>query len=309
MTTTYFPFDSGAGANVKEEQWSQMARYWRNDGILPDNPGGAFTAPNDIQNKLQVVGDDSTLSVIVFTGSAWIQGHFFDTDSNIDKTLSSVTTSGNSRIDMVVLRLDWLENTISVEVIEGTEATNPTAPSLTKNFGSRWEIPLAQVAVPYGATTGLDCTIVDKRKPALSVDMVPVCEIGMAADQTVTSSTNYQKLNLDTVRYDNFDMADVDNKRVSIRMNGLYLVKLNTRMSSASVINTITLNDSPATSNFVARSEGVKESSLTWIGNLNDGQTIGAWVYNNSGSNVTWNVTNVYTPSLTVVRMGDKATS
>jgi hypothetical protein len=150
MAKTYFPFDTGPGANVYELDWSKMARHWLPSGVID----------NEL-NEFAVSTNDSGLDVQVASGRAWIMGHFFESDAA--ETLAiGPNGSGNPRIDRVVIRLDWTANTIDLAVVAGTPAASPTAPALTQS-ATVWEIPLAQVAVANGAVNILSANITDGR--------------------------------------------------------------------------------------------------------------------------------------------------
>ena len=150
MTQTYFPFDAGAGANVTESQWSSMGQYWRGSGVIA-------TAAN----YLEVYGDSSGMQAKVKTGKAWIKGHYFESDAVVTLAVSAADPS-NPRWDRVVVHLDWTGNTIALTVLTGTAGASPTAPTLTQS-ASIWEIPLARVYVPAGASTIRVGDVVDER--------------------------------------------------------------------------------------------------------------------------------------------------
>lgn len=150
MTQIYFPFDSGAGANVTEAQWSLMAKNWLNTGVI-----------KDVLNELLCFADSTGMQVKVKSGQAWMQGHFFQ--SAAEETLSiSNADSTNPRIDRVIVRIDWTANTIQLAVLSGTPAVSPSAPSLTQN-NTRWEISLAQVYVGANVSTIAAGNITDER--------------------------------------------------------------------------------------------------------------------------------------------------
>lgn len=150
MTQSYFPFDSGMGASVTEIQWKDMARHWMDTGVML----GTF-------DDLGVYADSSGMRVKVRPGSAWIEGHFFKSDT--EEILPISTADGtNPRIDRVVIRLDWAINTISLVVLQGTPSVNPVAPALTQNTG-RWEFPLAKVRVNASVATIVPSSITDER--------------------------------------------------------------------------------------------------------------------------------------------------
>lgn len=140
MTKTYWPFDTGAGAASYEDRWSEMARLWRQTGVLPDE-----------LNELEVYGDSSGMQVKTKSGKAWIRGHMFSSDAE-EMLVISAAHATLHRIDRIILKLDWGADTITLIVLEGTAAASPTAPSLTQS-ASVWEISLAQVYVEAASTT------------------------------------------------------------------------------------------------------------------------------------------------------------
>lgn len=150
MTQTYFPFDSGQGANVQEDQWSKMSQHWLNTGVI-----------KGMLNELQVYADSTGMRVKVKTGQSWIQGHFYE--SNAEEIIAIGTAdSSNPRIDRVIVRLDWAANTIQLAVLQGVPAVSPVAPALTQN-SSRWEIPLAQIRVNAAVSTIAAGNVTDER--------------------------------------------------------------------------------------------------------------------------------------------------
>lgn len=157
MTQTYYPFDAGAGANITESQWSAMAKYWRGTGVLPG-----------VLNTLEVYGDSSGMQVKVKTGSAWIEGHYFNSDAIVTLAVAAADVT-NPRIDNVVVRVDWTNNTIALAVLTGTPAGSPTIPAVTQS-ASIWEISLANVAVAAGASTVAAGNVTDKRSYSYAVD-------------------------------------------------------------------------------------------------------------------------------------------
>jgi hypothetical protein len=165
MAETYHPFDAGAGANIVEAQWRAMARHWVH--------GGSGVLATEL-NKLSTIGDSTGMQVKVDTGRAWVAGHFYENDAQ--RTLAiEANSSGNPRIDRVVVRADFTANTITATIIKGTPAGSPTAPAITQST-SVWDIPLAQVAVANGAVTIAAGNVTDERmlvSPTLPAMRVP----------------------------------------------------------------------------------------------------------------------------------------
>jgi hypothetical protein len=149
MAQTYFPFDSGPGANVQENQWSKMAQHWVGTGVL-----------KTIMNELLVYADSTGMQVKVKSGAAYIKGHYYENDVEGSLAIASSTTL--PRIDRAILRCDWTTNTIQLAVLQGTPSITPVAPNLTQTT-SRWEISLAQIAVGASVSTISAASVTDER--------------------------------------------------------------------------------------------------------------------------------------------------
>ena len=100
--------------------------------------------PNPATN-LQVVPSNTGLGIIVKAGSALIDHHYFESDSDESFTLASADVALN-RIDRVVVQLDVSNRLIDIVVKKGTNATNPSAPALLNNDTVK-EISLATIRI------------------------------------------------------------------------------------------------------------------------------------------------------------------
>lgn len=102
----------------------------------------------------------SGLNLSVNAGRAWIKGKYYN--NTTPYLLPAITTpTGATRIDRVVLRLD---NTISgrdisIQYLQGTAATSPVPPALTRT-DTIYELCLANVTV---AANAVNVTITDTR--------------------------------------------------------------------------------------------------------------------------------------------------
>ncbi len=135
MAEIYGPFDSGVGANFRESEWSEMFRHMVSDGIVPG-----------YLNSLQVHADNTGMQVKVKSGAVYTRGHWYRSDA--ERTLAITAAHATlARWDLVILKLDWTNNLITVEVKTGTAAASPADPALTQNT-SLWETALARVIVP-----------------------------------------------------------------------------------------------------------------------------------------------------------------
>lgn len=69
-----------------------------------------------------------------------------------ETVLLTANASSNRRQDYVVAEVNWTTNTTTIKALAGVAATNPTPPALTQSAGALWQVPLARVTVPAGAT-------------------------------------------------------------------------------------------------------------------------------------------------------------
>lgn len=155
MTTQYFPFDAGAGSSVTEAQWTLMARLWRLAGVIPSDEGKNLDA-------LEVYADSTGLHVKAKSGEAWIQGHYFQSDSVETIPLVAAHATLN-RYDLIVAELDWANNTIALSKVTGTPSSSPSVPSPTRS-STVWQLPLASVLVDAGATSIPASKVTDMRQ-------------------------------------------------------------------------------------------------------------------------------------------------
>lgn len=183
----YYPFATGLGANVTEAQWRQMARLWRTTGVVPAGESGL--------NELAVGqrGAGANMSVDVATGWAWVLGEFGALTA-LENVGIAANATGNPRIDLVILRADFVNDVVELDVLVGTPAVAPVEPALTQNT-SIWEIPLAAVDVAAAAVSILTANIRDRRTFTLSLpqlankEPVRVATTTALAASTVTGTT------------------------------------------------------------------------------------------------------------------------
>lgn len=119
--------------------------YCDNLAVIISN--GVLRSTND---DLKVTA--SGLNLTVNAGRAWIKGHYFNNTTAYSMPAITPPTGG-SRIDNVVLRFDntITGRTISLEYVEGTAATSPVAPALTRT-DDIFELCIAQITVAANAT-------------------------------------------------------------------------------------------------------------------------------------------------------------
>lgn len=184
MTKSYYPFDSGAGANVIEAQWAKMARLFCPSGVVYGQ-----------LNQLEAFADNTGMNVKVKSGQAFVEGFFFESDAQETLNLSAADPT-NPRIDRVIVRLDRTANTIDLAILTGTPAGSPSAPALTQT-ATTWEISLARIAVAASDTSIAAGDVTDERGFTVNWEApnIPVT-IRKTADESVSLSTTLQDDNL-----------------------------------------------------------------------------------------------------------------
>jgi len=153
MTLTYGFYDSSSSDRVYNAK--QFGSIF--DGIIED---GVYAGIGD---KFMVVEDSPvSMDVIVGTGRAWFNHTWTLSDATISKTLATADALLN-RIDVVYLEVNEDSGTRanSINVLTGTPASSPVAPTLT-NTASIHQYPLAHVYVGAAVTSVSQANITNK---------------------------------------------------------------------------------------------------------------------------------------------------
>jgi hypothetical protein len=149
----YAPFDSGPGANVTEDTWRLMMRHML---------GSASGIIRAFENEFAVTANASGMQVFVDSGECWMRGHFGRKTTSTTLPIAAAHAT-LPRKDRVILRADFLNNVISLEVLTGTAAASPTEPTLTQNT-TVWETALAVVDVTAADVTIAANQVTDDRR-------------------------------------------------------------------------------------------------------------------------------------------------
>lgn len=138
---TYAPFDSGNGSNVTEDTWRKF---------MKKNQGGSGIMQG-VLNSFYTFGDSSGMQIKIQSGECWIEGHWGTNTSQVTHAIAAAHAT-LPRKDRAVLRADFTNNRIEIDVKTGTAAASPTVPTLTQD-SSMHETSLAVVDVPAAAST------------------------------------------------------------------------------------------------------------------------------------------------------------
>lgn len=145
MASSTWP--DGTPRTVDDNEYEILGSAWSTDGIAgsPADTPVVYADSSGMQVKLR------SGKYGVVHGKGWYSG-----TSDITKAISA-NSSGQPRIDLVVLGLDRATQLVTEYVKAGSPSSNPQPPALQRDAtGSgtgKWEIPLARVAVANGAAT------------------------------------------------------------------------------------------------------------------------------------------------------------
>jgi len=129
--------------------WRKMFSKYNSGGVI-----------DSYLNELEVIGISQ--GVQVKSGAALVDGWFYENDDIFSVSLDLPTT--NPRIDCIVLRMNYVTQTVRITVVDGTEAATPNAPAVTQIHGVTWDLKLAEVTI----TTAGAITVVNRRKFAIT---------------------------------------------------------------------------------------------------------------------------------------------
>lgn len=109
-------------------------------GVSPD-PGLRVTATSP-----------ASANVEVSPGCALVRGTWYQNDTAIMLPIAP-NSSGNTRIDTVVLEKSVVSQVVRLGVVPGTPSSTPVPATLTQNDISLWQIPIAYVTVANSFTS------------------------------------------------------------------------------------------------------------------------------------------------------------
>lgn len=226
----FFPYDAGAGADVLEAQWRTMAKWWTTDGPVRLEDIGSLTS-----------GTTGARSITVGPGRCWVRGAAGEFTGTT--TVSFATNaSGNPRVDLVVLRNDFVANKIQMDVLQGTPAGSPVAPTPTQNT-AKWEVPLYAVTCANGFSAVAAGDIVDVRQWAQGRppggQLVAACAALRTTNQSIPSGVWTAVSFTDADDYDTVSLHNPSSNasRFTIPggMTGLWEFKVNTAWAASAV--------------------------------------------------------------------------
>jgi hypothetical protein len=172
MTQYGLPFDGILIGDATKAPYS--AAEWARQYLLRHGVGTAFPnygvfrgSGNGSREPLEVLATNPVSAAIeVQPGAALVNGRFYESTA-AEQLAIAANAAGNPRIDTIVLRLDFVSQTVRLAVLQGAAAASPVRQTLTQN-ASFWEIPLADVAVANGFTTLAQSTITPRQRDVIT---------------------------------------------------------------------------------------------------------------------------------------------
>jgi hypothetical protein len=169
-------FNSVNGDRRYDAAW--FARYFATfigNGVFPNPSTG-----------LQVT-ENGNMTTVIQPGDGWINGYFLTNDGQY--ILQHANADGVlSRIDRVVMQLDYAGRIINIVIKKGAFASSPVAPAIQRD-PDYYELVLADVLIRPGITEILQSDITDQR---LNSDLCGIVHGTVKQVDTTTIFDQYQ---------------------------------------------------------------------------------------------------------------------
>lgn len=322
MAQSSFPFEN---LDTSETQFSYWARNFAVNGVVKTS---SSTNPLGVNYY-------SGLLLAAQPGQAFIRGHYYINDSLIIFSATNPDAT-NPRIDNVVLELDPTANTILLKYVAGTAASSPVAPALTQTDTGVYQMKLAEIYVPAGATSASQFTYTDYRnfvarplgawtttnRPAAA--LVNVNQLGLNTSnnqleilQASGSTYRYQPLPIGKNWLINagFDVWQRGTSSTTVTTSGAYVAdgwrvvpsgaSMTVARATAAFGNAseygLQITGATSGTNWQVQqrleAQTVRQIKSEMDASTNTYLTASAWVYNNSGTSMTVTAA-TYTPQL-----------
>lgn len=112
------------------------------------------------ENSLAVLASEN-MSVVVKSGRAFINGYYYENDSDLQLNFDTADGVLN-RIDRIVVRWSLANRAINIAILKGTPGSAPTAASITRN-SEIFELAIADIYIQKGAVKINQNNITDLR--------------------------------------------------------------------------------------------------------------------------------------------------
>lgn len=183
---------TGDAGPYSDDQWTDV---WKTQVSPVIATAGVF---QDQLNVLDLSGLPAT-PVDIATGRALVNGIWYESDASV--AIAVPTPAANPRVDRIVLRADWVLQTVRLTRIAGAEAAAPVPPALVQVDGTTWDLPLWQVHTTVG---GVITVFRDERSFIGQYEPVGV------SDQRVYMESEFYLPDTAMVNNDRFDNWEIE---------------------------------------------------------------------------------------------------
>jgi hypothetical protein len=171
MAQDSWPSPAHNTRQVTDAEYERMAARWSDDGV--------YGSPGDPP----VVTAGTGLSVTIRASvQASVRGHLWYSGTTDTSLAIAANSSGQTRTDRIVLRLDRSDWTVRAVVRQGTPGSGAPALVQDPSVTDLWEIPLAQASVLNGAAsvtvTRSELYVGGRFRPATSSTRNPAPVVG-----------------------------------------------------------------------------------------------------------------------------------
>ncbi len=225
MTERSFPATSSANGGVTSMLLADLAQARVATGGMRN---GVLAGE---LNNLEVYADSTGMQVKRKSGRATLNGSYYSDDA--EKTLAIANADlTNPRIDLVVLTRDALTGVVITEVVTGTPAASPAAPTLTSH-----QMEIGRVAVGAGVSTiaAGNATMTERVFAVPDIRGTPVAKLYRATNQSINSGS-LTAIQFSQALIDNLNQWSAGNTtRLVCRISGEYRVSGRARFAGNAV--------------------------------------------------------------------------
>lgn len=155
--------DAAAVAPYSASEWAARQKLLQGQGTVFPNYGVLVGTGDGTYPALSVQAKSpATTQIEIEIGAALVAGYLYQNTAALSFTVGA-NASGNARVDTVILRVDFVAQTVRGVVKQGTPAASPVAPAMQQD-ATYWEIPLADIAVANGFVTLAQSTITQRQR-------------------------------------------------------------------------------------------------------------------------------------------------
>lgn len=280
---SYLPYDAGPGGNVTEAQWRDMFRQ-----VIPTGIATRFQP-----DRFECFADATGMQVKVKAGEVFIRGQWGKTLGERTLPIAAADPT-NPRIDRVIIRNDFTNNRMELDILTGTPGVSPVAPSLTQST-ALWEISLATVAVGAGVTTILSTNVTKDRVSTVTDGRPPLGYFKRSGNHTIPSGVltpiQWNAEDLDT---DNAHETGTNNNRYTVKTAGYYRVDIGIMWAGNSAnVRDLSIRKNGVATDYVRHHWGNPDANNGSQGTggvipvpFAEGEFLEVWVLQGSGGNL-----------------------